>query len=504
MVHRIRIKVRDFLQGEETMKYLGRIHQIAGGAVARAGTIMKVSRSFPPEFAHRRTKPFTPFSLEKLLRNVAVLVTACAVWLGLLSSLGHAQTETSRTIQKEHTMTQSEATQRSSGQAADKDAIRPFHVSIPEEALVDLRRRIAATRWPDKETVADQSQGAQLANLQELVRYWATDYDWRKGEAKLNAFPQFMTRIDGVDIHFIHVKSRHPNALPLIVTHGWPGSVFEQIKLIGPLTDPTRYGGRAEDAFDVVIPSLPGYGFSARPTETGWDVERIGRTWDVLMKRLGYTRYVAQGGDWGAGVVEAMGRQAPAGLLGIHTNLPAVFPPDAAAAIASGGPAPAGLSEKERAAFDDVRRFLQNGGWGYYQMMTARPQAVRLRPDGLARRPRRVDARAPGVRGVDVRQGSPAVADGGRGAGQLHAVLADEQLDLGGAAVLGERRRQPDQRGRPEDRRDLGSGGHHGVSGGGFPRPGDVGPARLPQPDLLQRGRPGRPLRGLGTAATFF
>jgi pimeloyl-ACP methyl ester carboxylesterase len=185
-----------------------------------------------------------------------------------------------------------------------------------------------------------------------------------------------MTTIDGVDIHFFHVRSRHPNALPLIITHGWPGSVFEQIKLIGPLTDPAAFGGRAEDAFDVVIPSLPGYGFSSRPTETGWGVERIGRAWDVLMKRLGYTRYVAQGGDWGAGVVEAMGRQAPAGLLGIHTNLPAVFPPDAAAAIASGGPAPAGLSEKERAEFDALRTFLQNGGWAYLTMMSARPQAV--------------------------------------------------------------------------------------------------------------------------------
>ncbi len=260
--------------------------------------------------------------------------------------------------------------------AADDTSIRPFQANVPDEALADLRRRLQATRWPDKETVADASQGAQLANLQDLVRYWATDYDWRKGEAKLNAFPQFMTRIDGVDIHFIHVRSRHPNALPLIITHGWPGSVFEQIKIIRPLTDPAAYGGRAEDAFDVVIPSLPGYGFSSRPTDTGWDVERIARTWDVLMKRLGYTRYVSQGGDWGAGVVEAMGRQAPAGLLGIHTNLPAVFPPDAAAAIASGGVAPAGLSEQEQAAFDDVRRFLQNGGWGYYQMMTARPQAV--------------------------------------------------------------------------------------------------------------------------------
>jgi pimeloyl-ACP methyl ester carboxylesterase len=272
--------------------------------------------------------------------------------------------------------------------ASDDTSVRPFRANVPDEAITDLRRRLQTTRWPDKETVADSSQGAQLANLQELVRYWATDYDWRKGEAKLNAFPQFMTQIDGVDVHFIDVRSRQPNALPLIITHGWPGSVFEQIKSIGPLTDPAAHGGRAEDAFHVVIPSLPGYGFSSRPTDTGWDVERIGRTWDVLMKRLGYTRYVSQGGDWGAGVVEAMARQAPAGLLGIHTNLPAVFPADAAAAIASGGAAPAGLSEKEQAAFDDVRRFLQNGGWGYYQMMTARPQAVGYgltdSPTGLA------------------------------------------------------------------------------------------------------------------------
>ncbi|MGY1634172.1 epoxide hydrolase family protein [Geodermatophilus sp. SYSU D01186] len=255
-------------------------------------------------------------------------------------------------------------------------AIRPFSVAVPDEDLVDLRRRLAATRWPDKETVSDRSQGAQLDDLQELVRYWATEYDWRRGEAQLNAWPQFMTTIDGVDVHFFHVRSRHGNALPLIIAHGWPGSVFEQIKVIGPLTDPTASGGSAEDAFDVVIPSLPGYGFSSRPTETGWDVERIARAFDVLMQRLGYERYAAQGGDWGAGVVEAMARQAPEGLLAIHTNLPAVFPPDAAAAITSGEPAPGGLSEKEQAAFDDVRTFLQTGGWGYYQMMTARPQAV--------------------------------------------------------------------------------------------------------------------------------
>jgi pimeloyl-ACP methyl ester carboxylesterase len=260
--------------------------------------------------------------------------------------------------------------------AAEPDDIRTFKVQIPEEQLVDLRRRLAATRWPDKETVADQSQGAQLAKLQELVRYWATVYDWRKGEAKLNAFPQFKTTIDGVDIHFIHVRSRHPNALPLIITHGWPGSVFEQIKPIAALSDPTSFGGRAEDAFHVVIPSLPGYGFSSRPTEIGWGVERIGRAWNVLMKRLGYTSYVAQGGDWGAGVVEAMARQAPAGLLAIHTNLPAVFPPDAAEAITSGGPAPAGFSKKERAEFDAMQSFIKNGGWGYLTMMSARPQAV--------------------------------------------------------------------------------------------------------------------------------
>ncbi|HYG48647.1 MAG TPA: epoxide hydrolase [Allosphingosinicella sp.] len=267
-------------------------------------------------------------------------------------------------------------------------SIRPFRAHVSEEAVADMRRRLRSTRWPDKETVDDRSQGAQLANLQPLVRYWATGYDWRKGEAKLNAFAQFMTRIDGVDIHFFHVRSKHPDARPMIITHGWPGSVFEQIKLIEPLTDPTAHGGRAEDAFHVVIPSLPGYGFSSRPTETGWGAERIARAWDVLMKRLGYGRYLAQGGDWGAAVVEAMARQAPPGLLGIHTNLPAVFPPDAAAAIGSPGPGPAGLSDTERAALEDVRRFIGSGGWGYYQMMTARPQAVGYgltdSPTGLA------------------------------------------------------------------------------------------------------------------------
>jgi pimeloyl-ACP methyl ester carboxylesterase len=255
-------------------------------------------------------------------------------------------------------------------------AVRPFRVEVPQADLDDLRARLAATRWPDRETVSDRSQGARLAELQELVRYWGTDYDWRRAEAQLNGFPQYMTAIDGVDVHFIHVRSRHPNALPLIVSHGWPGSIFEQLKIIERLTDPPAFGGRAQDAFDVVIPSLPGFGFSSRPTEPGWGLERIGRAWDVLRQRLGYTHYVAQGGDWGGGLVEVMARQAPEGLLAVHTNLPAVFPPDAADAIDSGAPAPEGLSATERAEFDALRGFLANGGWAYLTMMSSRPQAV--------------------------------------------------------------------------------------------------------------------------------
>ena len=260
--------------------------------------------------------------------------------------------------------------------AAESNAIRPFRIDLPEAELIDLRRRIAATRWPDRETVNDQSQGIQLAKLQGLVRYWGTDYDWRKAEAKLNALPQFMTTIDDVDIHFIHVRSRHPNAMPLIMTHGWPGAVFELLKTVGPLTDPTAHGGRAEDAFDLVLPSMPGYGLSGKPTGTGWGPERIARAWAELMKRLGYTRYVAQGGDWGAAIANAMARQAPAGLLGIHVNLPATVPPDVAAALAGGGPAPAGLSEQERAVFDVLMTYGKKGNSAYFVMMSARPQAV--------------------------------------------------------------------------------------------------------------------------------
>jgi pimeloyl-ACP methyl ester carboxylesterase len=262
----------------------------------------------------------------------------------------------------------------SSASAQDK-SIRAFHIQIPEEQLVDLRGRIAATRWPSRETVDDSSQGVPLAKLQELVRYWGTDYDWRKAEAKLNAFPQFVTTIDGVDIHFIHVRSRHPNALPLIMTHGWPGSIVELLKTVGPLTDPTADGGRAGDAFDLVMPSIPGFGFSGQPSGTGWDPDRIARAWAELMTRLGYTRYVAQGGDWGAPISSAMARQAPAGLLGIHLNYPASVPPEIDRAIRNGDPAPAGLSAAEHAAFDALKHFSAKGA-GYRVMMGTRPQTL--------------------------------------------------------------------------------------------------------------------------------
>jgi pimeloyl-ACP methyl ester carboxylesterase len=259
---------------------------------------------------------------------------------------------------------------------ADDAAIVPFRANVPEADLADLRRRLRSVRWPDKETVSDKTQGTQLAKLQQLVRYWGTSYNWRKGEARLNAYPQFKTKIDGVDIHFIHVKSPHANALPVLIVHGWPGSVFEQLKLIGPLTNPTAFGGRAEDAFDVVIPSLPGYGFSSRPTEVGWGSERIARACGTLMSRLGYARYVAQGGDWGAGIVQAMGRVAPAGLVGIHSNFPATLPNEVGAALGSGGPPPAGLTDKERAVFDALKAYGKAGGMAYVKMMAARPQAV--------------------------------------------------------------------------------------------------------------------------------
>jgi len=261
-------------------------------------------------------------------------------------------------------------------QAETEDgAIRPFRVDVPEEALVDLRKRIAATKWPERETVSDATQGVQLATMRELARYWETDYDWRKVESRLNGLPQFITEIDGLDIHFIHVRSKHEDALPLIVTHGWPGSVIEQLKIIEPLTNPTAHGGSASDAFHLVIPSLPGYGFSGKPTAPGWTPDRIARAWATLMQRLGYTRYVAQGGDWGNAVSELMALQQPPGLLGIHTNMPATVPADISKAIAFHQAPPAGLTADERNAFDQLADFYGKG-LGYALEMSNRPQTL--------------------------------------------------------------------------------------------------------------------------------
>jgi len=269
---------------------------------------------------------------------------------------------------------------------AQDTSVRPFKFNASDDALSDLRQRIAATRWPDKETVADDSQGLQLATMKELARYWASDYDWHKCEAKLNALPQFVTNIDGLDIHFIHVRSKQPNAMPVIITHGWPGSIIEQMKVIGPLTDPTAFGGKAEDAFDVVIPSLPGHGFSGKPTTTGWDPPRISRAWVVLMKRLGYTKFVAQGGDWGNAVSEQMALLAPPELLGISTNMSATVPAEISKLMKDGQPPPASLSTDERKAWDQLDDFYKNG-LGYANEMANRPQtlyALEDSPVGLA------------------------------------------------------------------------------------------------------------------------
>jgi pimeloyl-ACP methyl ester carboxylesterase len=278
-----------------------------------------------------------------------------------------------RSSEKENNMTP--ATAARTEQATEKSAIRPFQFNFTDAELADLRRRINATKWPERELVNDASQGVQLATMQKLARYWGTDYNWRKGEAKLKAVPHFVTEIDGLDIHFIHVRSKHENALPIIVTHGWPGSIIEQMKIIEPLTNPTAHGGTAEDAFHLVIPSLPGYGFSGKPTKPGWNPVSIAKAWAMLMQLLGYTKYVAQGGDWGNAVSEVMALQQPPGLLGIHTNMAATVPPDVSKALAMGGPPPADLSTDEKHAWDQLVDFFKNG-LGYALEMNNRPQTL--------------------------------------------------------------------------------------------------------------------------------
>jgi len=287
----------------------------------------------------------------------AIRLVAIIFGLLLVAASSYAQTA----IQKETSMSQSNAVLLDAVPQKATAEIRPFHFTVTDEQLADLRRRVAATKWPERETVSDATQGVQLATMQKLAHYWATDYDWRKVEAKLNALPQFVTNIDGLDIHFIHVRSKNPNALPVIITHGWPGSIIEQLKVIGPLTDPTAYGGKAEDSFDVVIPSLPGYGFSGKPTAPGWNPVSIARAWATLMQRLGYTRYVAQGGDWGNAVSEVMALQQPPGLLAIHTNMAATVPANASKALSLGGPPPAGLSDDEKHAWDQLDDFYKHG-----------------------------------------------------------------------------------------------------------------------------------------------
>jgi pimeloyl-ACP methyl ester carboxylesterase len=299
----------------------------------------------------------------------------------LLAASSYSQT----LLRKEITMSQS-AVLIDAAPSIASDAIRPFHFNATKEQLADLRKRVAATKWPEQETVSDTTQGVQLKTMQELAHYWATGYDWRKCEAKLNTYPQFVTNIDGLDIHFIHVRSKNPNALPIIITHGWPGSIIEQLKVIGPLTDPVAYGGKAEDSFDVVIPSLPGYGFSGKPTATGWDPARIARAWTVLMKRLGYKRYLAQGGDWGNAVTETMALQAAPELLAISTNMAATVPADIEKAALAGAPMPPNLSADEQRAYGQLASFYKHG-LGYAIEMANRPEtlyALADSPVGLA------------------------------------------------------------------------------------------------------------------------
>jgi hypothetical protein len=367
--------------------------------------------------------------------------------------------------------------------------IRPFRVDVPDDAIADLQRRIAATRLPSKELVGDRSQGVQLATIQELARYWTTEYDWRACEAQLNALPHFVTEIDGVNVHFIHVKSRHEGALPLIITHGWPGSVLEMVGVIGPLTDPTAHGGSADDAFHLVIPSIPGYGFSAEPAELGWNVARVAQAWAELMRRLGYDRYVAQGGDLGAYITDAMGRQAPGGLAGIHVNL---------LQTALLGASPPAETDEERAALAAIATF-NTSGRGYFLEQATRPQTIGYAlldtPVALDARPRhrrllqdlgRLHRRA-ALRRPDPRPHP----------GQHHAVLADRHRRLSGPGLLGNRAsRRP--RGRAGSPRHLGPGRLHHLPRRDLAHPAQLGRKGLPHPQLLPRSRQRRPLRRLG------
>ena len=374
--------------------------------------------------------------------------------------------------------------------------IHSFRVDMRDEAVADLRQRITATRWPSRELVADRSQGVQLATMQELARYWAAEYDWRRCEARLNALPQFKTGIDGVDIHFIHVKSPVPGALPLIITHGWPGSVIELLEAVGPLTDPAAHGGSAGDAFDLVIPSLPGYGFSGEPAEIGWNPGRVAQAWGELMHRLGYTRYVAQGGDVGASVTDAMGRQAPEGLAGIHTNL---------LVTALGGAMPPTETEAERAAADALATFRASG-FGYFLEQATRPQTIGYAlldsPAALAAWMLDHDTDA-------YEKITRAFVDGQPSGGltrdhildNVIGVLADRHRGLGGPLVLGERT-SPGSRGRAGSSGGQAPGRVHHVPGRDLPGPAQLGRGVLPHPHLLQRGRQGRPLRRLGRAQT--
>jgi pimeloyl-ACP methyl ester carboxylesterase len=340
-------------------------------AARRVGThLAHYVAEFAPDHEQENVMSAGPSSPGRR-RSLVTSAAASALGVFLLAVPGCSRTVSAAGPSGTRDVTQSnEREPRATG-----TEVRAFRVHVPEADLVDLRRRIAATRWPDRETVTDQSQGVKLAKLQELVRYWGTEYDWRKAEARLNALPQFVTNIDGLDIQFIHVRSRHPNAMPMIMTHGWPGSPFEVLNVIGPLTDPTAHGGRAEDAFHLVLPTYPGYGFSGKPQGTDWKPDHVARAWDVLMKRLGYTRYVSQGGDWGAIISQVMAVQAPEGLLGIHTNMPGTVPSSVLRLIRNRDPVPSGFSDAEKVAYAGLDAFYRTG-FGYADLMNTRPQTL--------------------------------------------------------------------------------------------------------------------------------